>query len=329
MQQQLMINNMSDTKVLLLGWEFMPARQEELDQSNGCYTMAKALGDRVDLSMILPVADPEVILQNVTLTGLNNVDLPAIEPAGPKKDVQPFAEGPHIRQQIPLYGAPDQPASQRPLAWAEQAGQAASAGILQGGHGDKNMKEAVENLNIFGQEGLHQAGLDVQIIQYARWATRLAAHREFDVIYAYDWRTFLAGSELKLVSEKPLVLQVHSLSQDRDNSDSQGWMYQIELQALQKADCIIAATDHLAGILAQNYHVSPDLINSLEGKKASAAPAEAVSSEELAPKGLNETGAVVGIKPAKNELAAKPAGQERKRAKAADKIRDILLQVAA
>jgi hypothetical protein len=304
---------MSDMKVLLLGWDVMPAVKGE--QENGCFTMAKALGKRLDLSLILPVADPDYILQNVTLTGLNNIDLPALEPTGPKKDVQPFAEGPHIRQEIPLYGAPTHPASQQASARAQQAGQAMSAGILQ--QGSKLNKEVGESPNLFDQGDLERATLDAQVIQFARWATRLAAHRQFDVIYAYDWQTFLAGSELKLISEKPLVLQVHSLSQERQHPSSQGWVYQVEKQALLKADCIIAATDKLAALLEEKYQVSPGVINSLESKTAGPVVASLVAS------GGNSLAKGVPVR-----IQDGPE-QAEIRDKAADRIRDILLNLAA
>jgi glycogen(starch) synthase len=318
---------MNEMKVLLLGWEFLPDVLEKNGKNTACYTLAKALGDQVDLSWILPVADPDFILQNVHLSGLNNIDLPALEPTAPKKGIQPFAQGEHIRSEIPLYGAPIQPASQDPSR-AEQPGQAASAGILQRKQDTSNLKGAVENPNFFSQKGLDQVSLDAQIIQYARWATRLAAHRQFDVIYAYDWQTYLAGSELKLVSQKPLVLQVHSLSQDRKGPNSQGWMYQMEMQALQKADCIITASDRLADLIKEKYHISPDVIYSLAGKKPGPVSEKSNSSgDSFAAVSINalETNNKAGLE-GKSSLKEEP---KENGTKTADKIRDILQKVAA
>jgi glycogen synthase len=316
---------MRDTKVLLLGWDLMPAGKEEVGQANGCFAMAKALGGRVDLSMILPAADPDFVLQNVTLTGLNNLDLPAIEPAESQKDIQPFAQGPHIRQQIPLYGAPDQPVNLPASSQAQQVGQAASAGMLQQEGGQKERKGAIEHLNIFDPDHLSQVSLDAQIIQYARWATRVAAHHQFQVIYAYDWRTFLAGSELKLISEKPLVLQVHSLKEEHN---SQGWMQQLEMQALQKADCIIAATDELAATMKEKYSISPEVIYSLERKKSRPSAESGPACEENA-KGLHKNGLGKDRQPGTMQGLAKKADQEENRERAADRIREILMQVVA
>lgn len=319
---------MIDTKVLLLGWDLTPARKEEADLANGCFDMAKALGGRLDLSMILPAVDPDFILQNVTLTGLNHMGRPAIEAAAPEKGIQPFAQGHPIRQQIPLYGAPVHPVSVQALAQAEQAGQAASAGMLQKELGIKENQGEAKNQNLFDPGNLGQAALDAQIIQYARWATRLAAHRQFEVIYAYDWRTFLAGSELKLVSEKPLVLQVHSLNEKGNDPDTQGWMHQIEMQALQKADCVIATTDELAAIIAAKYAVAPALIHSLETNRTASGSKTNPCSKEI-PAGLNTSNSGKDFKDRPKQMPAKKTEQEENLARAADRIRDILLQVVA
>lgn len=326
--QRLKERKMRETKVLLLGWDFVPAGQEEPGQTNGCFAMAKALGGRVDLSMILPATDPDFTLYNVALTGLNNVDLPAIEPVGPKKNIQPFAQGAHIRQQIPLYGAPIHPVGQQASTQAEQIGQAASAGTLQQqGEQKEDMVVAVRQ-NIFDPGRLGQVALDAQIIQYARWATRLAAHRQFHVIYAYDWRTFLAGSELKLVSEKPLVLQVDSLNEEHGHAANQAWKYQLQVQALQKADCIIAATEELAAILVEKYDVSPDVVFALERKKSRPA-GQTIALSEGNPAGLPATSSVKGGAQSAVQASAAKADPEEKRERAADRIRDILLQVVA
>lgn len=320
---------MSEIKVLLLGWELLPAVKDGNRQQTPCYTMAKALGDQVDLSLILPVADQDLLLQNVTLSSLNKVDLMTIAPSGPRKDIQPFAQGEYIRTEIPLYGAPLHPESQYGLSGAEP-GQAASAGFLQRLQEGSQVTGGLENQNFFSQQHSGQVSLDTQIIQYARWATRWAAHQQFNVIYAFDWQTFLAGNELKLVSEKPLALQVQSLSQDREGPDSHGWMYQVEMQALQRADCIIAASDNLASILEDKYHISAGIINSLEENKVGAAPeGEDLAGAALAA-GLSN---VVGIGEEHERLSRQHTSQEEaagaRERETAKKVREILQQIAA
>lgn len=306
--------------MLLLGWESVPAVQKDNNLKAASYALAKALGSRVDLSMILPVAGAEFSIQNVTLEGLNNIDVPAAS-TRPTKDFQPFAQGDYIRPDISLYGAPLHSAENQELSGVHQAGQAASAGVFR--KSEDHAAGDMGSTNIFGAQHLSQMSLDAQVIQYARWATRLAATREFDVIYAYDWRTFLAGSELKLVSGKPLVLQVHSLSQDRKGPGSDGWMYQLEKQALQKADCIIADSDKLAAAMTEEYLISPKVINSLEEKKVKPVPVTCLKPLpviKVKPFGARST--------FQKQKPAMPKEPKENWEGMADKIREILQHVA-
>ena len=58
-------------KVLMLGWEFPPIINGGLGIA--CYGIAKALSTHVDLKLILPKSDPDFIVDNVDVIGLNNL----------------------------------------------------------------------------------------------------------------------------------------------------------------------------------------------------------------------------------------------------------------
>ena len=90
--------------VLLLGWEFPPVINGEV--GTACYGITKALSNRVNLSLILPKSDPEFILKNVDLTGLNNINLKSIQTPVTKPEFNAFAETRTMQEEIPLYGAP-------------------------------------------------------------------------------------------------------------------------------------------------------------------------------------------------------------------------------
>lgn len=316
-------------RVLLLGWEFMPENKEAAEVQGDFLSLTQALGKQMDLSMILPVADPRLVLQNVTLTGLNTIDLPSLAPVSPKKTVQPFEQGAHIRQAIPLYGAPVHPSGIYPTGQAEQSGQAAAAGMLKQSLGQQHLSDKFKSQNIFGEQEGGESGLADQVIQYARWATRLAVHQQFDVIYAYDWRTFLAGMELKLISDKPLVLQIDSLSVQHPETSQQGWMYQVEVQALQKADCIITPTDDLSGVLQKQYQIPSGLISSLE-EKNQGWPSEVQVLQGFSPvAGLPEHGCLLPLSLSPEPGLAENAGEDGAAQDKASRIHGILTQVAA
>jgi glycogen synthase len=272
---------MKKMNVLLLGWEFPPVINGEV--GNSCFNIAKSLANRVNLSLILPKSDPDFILKNVELTGLNNIDLSATGKPIPKTEYHTFAET-EQPQQIPLYGAPTPTLVRTEEFPQAQAlpGETASVGDFASPPESKTITQEVEELYVFGQKDLNLVDYNSQVIHYARYASRLASQKEYEVIYAYDWMTFLAGIELKLVSGKPLVLHMHSLSFERGGPDSKAWIYELEKQALEKADAIIAVSDRIGDIIVADYGIPASRVTSLKIKRhRKAEPAAEQISDEI------------------------------------------------
>ena len=269
---------MKQLDVLLLGWEFPPLVAG--DSGVACYELAKELASQVNLSLILPKADPQYVLSNVELTGLNNINLQETPVPVSKPDYQVFGHQAVPQPEIKPYGAPTYTGQEEIQTPAyEQPGEAESVGELAGSQADTASIQAVEELNIFGQTDFSQMDYNTQVIHFARYATRLASQNHYDVIYAHDWMTYLAGIELKLVSGKLLVVHVSSLCEERGGPDSKGWAYEIEKQALEKADLIIAQTDALVSTIEARYDVPAAKIRSLY-KLDEPFPAEIEEEEE-------------------------------------------------
>ncbi|MBC6696538.1 glycosyltransferase [Hymenobacter puniceus] len=112
------------------------------------------------------------------------------------------------------------------------------------------------------------ADLNFRVIQYARFATRLAASQEFAVIYAADWQSWLAGMELRQLTGKPLVLHVHSLAQDRNTAADRGWVLELERLALRRADLVLAASSTLALRLLELHDLPPQRVRRLSASAA-------------------------------------------------------------
>jgi glycogen synthase len=274
---------MKKMNVLLLGWEFPPVINGEV--GNSCFSIAKSLGNRVNLSLILPKSDPDFILKNVELTGLNNIDLSATDMPIPKAEYSSFGGTENAPSEIPLYGAPTptQVSTEAVAQPQPQPGETASVGEFASPPETKTISQEVEELYVFGQKDLNLVDYNSQVIHYARYASRLASQKEYEVIYAYDWMTFLAGIELKLVSGKPLVLHMHSLSFQRGGPDSKGWVYELEKQALEKADAIIAVNDRIGEIITTDYGIPASRITSLKisKKERKEEPAAEQISDEI------------------------------------------------
>ena len=254
---------MNKLNVLFLGWDFLPSHQEETETN--CFSLVKALANKAALSLIIPKANPEIILTNVDVNGLNQIDFSAIQARQPKP--LPFAEASYIRMDIPLYGASDTVETQRTYSKEKTRQELPSveSGIAAESY-------AAELVNIFNQAEWETLNLEAKIIQYARYATRLAANRSFDIIFADNWLTYLAGSELKLVTDKPLAIQVNSLSVDRSDHNSQGWVYELEKLVLQRADYIFTSNPNLAASVEAVYEIAPNNVISLAAKNNTTIP---------------------------------------------------------
>ncbi|TYZ14302.1 glycosyltransferase [Hymenobacter lutimineralis] len=100
-------------------------------------------------------------------------------------------------------------------------------------------------LAILRNEAGAPGDLNFRVIQYARFATPLAAGKQFEIIYATDWPTWLAALEIRQRTGRPLVLQLHSLAQDRASADDWGWIQALERLALRRADVVLVNSEEL------------------------------------------------------------------------------------
>lgn len=100
-----------------------------------------------------------------------------------------------------------------------------------------------------------------EIYRYADAAAHIAKVETFDIIHAHDWTSYLAGVAAKLVTGKPLVLHVHATSFDQaggNNVDQE--MYNIERNAFNTADSIIAISNYTRDIIVNRFSIDPKKI---------------------------------------------------------------------
>ncbi|SET70976.1 glycosyltransferase [Hymenobacter actinosclerus] len=105
--------------------------------------------------------------------------------------------------------------------------------------------------------------LNFQVIQYARFASNWACGKQFAVIYAVDWPTWLAAMEIRQLTGWPLVLHVHSLAQERASPAETGWAVALERLALRRADLVLAASAEVASRLTERYQVPPERLRTV------------------------------------------------------------------
>lgn len=243
----------------MLGWEFPPVINGGLGVA--CLGIAKSLADYVDLTIILPKTDPEFIVENVGLIGLNNIDLKALL-QNEKNTVErqstktataydTFSEAKYININFDPYFNLSSSDTR-----VEQTKHAHTGEVTS--EAEKILKEELiieEFLNAFRDGELYGKDVIQKVILYSKYVLKLVQHREFDIIYAHDWMTFLAGIEVKFRTGKPLALHVHALDYDRGGPDSRGWIYDLEKYAMQHADVIIPVSEYTGDIIAGHYGI--------------------------------------------------------------------------
>lgn len=243
-------------KVLMLGWEFPPVINGGLGVA--CLGLSKALSEFVDLTVILPKSDPNFIVENVELIGLNNIDLKSIlkkETTTTKTLYDTFADTEYVNIDIDPYLHLSQTMGKERVSISEST-------ITDTQLTEQQSEELMieKFLHVFRDGELYGEDVIQKVIYYSKYVLMLAAHKEFDVIYAHDWMTFLAGLEIKAKTGKPLALHVHALDYDRGGPDSKGWIYDLEKYAMENADLILPVSEYTAGVISNHYGIDPEKV---------------------------------------------------------------------
>ena len=100
-----------------------------------------------------------------------------------------------------------------------------------------------------------------EVRRYALRAQEIAKKEKFDIIHAHDWLSFLAGVEAKKISGKPLILHMHATEFDRTGGQGVNQdVYNIERDAMNYADGIIAVSNFTKEKIVQHYGIPADKI---------------------------------------------------------------------
>lgn len=101
-----------------------------------------------------------------------------------------------------------------------------------------------------------------QQAMYEHAVARLAYSKEFDVVHAHDWLTFRGAMRLKEATGCPIILHVHSVESDRAGGGrGNPLVHQIEQEALQAADQVVAVSELTKQAIIRDYDVPGDQIS--------------------------------------------------------------------
>ena len=246
----------------MLGWEFPPIINGGLGVA--CLGIAKSLSNYVDLTVILPKTDPEFVVDNVKLIGLNNIELKTLlkndvvekHGAVEKSAYEAFANVEYININFdPYYQI-----STKDVSTGQERRAGENVTIKEEERLVRETLVIEEFLTSFGKGDIYGKDVIQKVKLFARYVLRIVAEKEFDIIYAHDWMTFLAGIELKFKTGKPLALHVHALDFDRGGPNSRGWIFDLEKFAMQHADVIIPVSYYTGDIIAGHYQIDQNKI---------------------------------------------------------------------
>ena len=99
-----------------------------------------------------------------------------------------------------------------------------------------------------------------EVYRYSFQTLELAKKEDFDLVHAHDWMTFQAGSLIKKVLNKPLVIHIHNTAFDRSGGNPNPEEYRIELEGFKIADKIIAISNFVKNNIISKYGISSDKI---------------------------------------------------------------------
>jgi glycosyltransferase involved in cell wall biosynthesis len=236
-------------KVLMLGWEFPPIINGGLGIA--CYGLSKALAEIVDLSLIIPKTAPGFVVENLDLIGLNQLSIEQFKHQTVEshnvydvfKDVT----------QVDANFAPYQNYDTNTKTVAQKQGTTSTT--------TQKQEVTIDDILSFDEVGdIYGTDIWDKIQRYAKLVAKIAQTKEFDVIHAHDWMTFIAGLQIKHESGKPLVLHIHSLETDRSGIGSRGGVYQLEKYAMELADLVIPVSNYTACVITHHYGIDANKV---------------------------------------------------------------------
>lgn len=227
-------------EVLMLGWEFPPLISGGLGVAT--YGMVKALRASANIRLIVPRSHPATGLDNVRIVGVDRAIKEELVREGRTYDLEKLVED---LERIPLE--------------------------LSSYHSVRSLLEGVSQQQAPGEtgsvatrielgryfEGHESYGPDIQrkVYLFSRLADLLSRKLDFRIIHAHDWVTYPAGLRIRARTGKPLVLHVHALETDRAGSEVRNGVYELEREALSRADAIIAVSEYTRDQLKRHYGI--------------------------------------------------------------------------
>ncbi|MEX2564621.1 MAG: glycosyltransferase family 4 protein [Cyclobacteriaceae bacterium] len=228
-------------KVLMFGWEFPPHISGGL--GTACQGIVKGLIHHdVNVVMVVPKAYGDEGTERFRLLSAENVPVSSSGFYAKKlKEKLRFFE---INSPVLPYIHPDE---------YEQYFKSLPSKTNPGSLGDPGTVS-------FRFSGQYGTGLMTEVWNYALVAGEIARTNDFDIIHAHDWLSFPAAILAKSISNKPLIVHMHSTEFDRAGENVNHQIFEMERQAMESADQVIAVSGFTKQIIVDKYHIHPSKV---------------------------------------------------------------------
>ena len=168
-----------------------------------CLGLGRAMAKHVDLTFILPQTDPAYLVDRVNFVGLNHLTEKDLESMKRTEELRTFAEVDLIAADLQPYIDAEIEARERLITETEVTSKY------------QKFKEDT-GLALFAKQGaIYGEDVNARVVAYARAAAALAENREFDIIHAHDWMTFLEHGARRSSTQEifDLLAAAHRIAQ--------------------------------------------------------------------------------------------------------------------
>jgi len=230
---------MNGMRIYMLGWEFPPFISGGL--GTACYGLTKAMDQLgIKITFVLPRMVGSRYATHVKLLTPDSLGWSAFESSWLKNVTFRAISSP-----LQPYASPD--VYQQRIEETLRQKQKIHAG-------------SVSTIGCLGGETDYSGDMYTEVHRYAAAAAELAKNEQFDIVHAHDWMTYPAGIVIAAISEKPLIVHVHSTEFDRSGENVNQMIYDIERKGMQRADKVIAVSHYTRNIIISRYGISPEKV---------------------------------------------------------------------
>jgi len=106
----------------------------------------------------------------------------------------------------------------------------------------------------------YSSNMYAEVHRYAAVVAELGANEEFDIVHAHDWMTYPAGIAVAAISEKPLIVHVHSTEFDRSGENVNQMIYDIERKGMERASKVIAVSHFTRNTIISRYGIGGEKV---------------------------------------------------------------------